>query len=125
MYQLTNGSDVFRLADKCCIPADNGNVDRQAYNDWCAKGNTPAPAAATPELSAIQQIRALEQANADDQAKLNRQTSLKVALDIACASPAALGKTRDQVHALWYAANAGYKKACDLEQQISVLRKLL
>lgn len=83
----------------------------------------PVVVAAAP--TPLEQIRALELAAADDQNKLNRQTALKVALDIACAIPAMATKTRAEVHALYYASNAGYKRAFDVEAQITALRKLI
>lgn len=78
-----------------------------------------------PAPSAIDQIRALEQTHMDDQRKLNRQAAIDTALTVACRSQAAEGKTRDEVHAIYYATNRGYRAMVDLEAQIAELRKQL
>lgn len=84
----------------------------------------PIVAVPTP-LIPLQQIRALEQAHDDDQRKLNRQSAIDTALTIACRNPAALGKTRAEVHAIYYATNRGYKTMVDVEAQCAALRKLI
>lgn len=78
-----------------------------------------------PPPTALDQIRALEQTHIDDQRKLNRQAAIDTALTVACRSPAAEGKTRDEVHAIYYATNRGYRAMVDLEAQIAELRKQL
>lgn len=78
-----------------------------------------------PPPSAIDQIRALEQTHIDDQRKLNRQAAIDTALTVACRSQAAEGKTRDEVHTIYYATNRGYRAMVDLEAQIAELRKPL
>ena len=71
----------------------------------------------------LQEIRALEQAHDDDQRKLNRQAAIDTALTIVCRTPQAAGKTRAEVHDIWYATNRGYKAMVDLEAAVVELRK--
>ena len=123
MYKLTNTQSVTRISDGATIPADPDNNDYAGYLKWLEAGNTPLPADIPPPPTALEQIRALEQTHDDDQRKLNRQAAIDTALTIACRSPAAAGKTREQVHALWYEANRGYRAMVDLEARIVELRK--
>lgn len=88
-----------------------------------AQADSMQPPPYTP--TALDQIRALEQTHIDDQRKLNRQAAIDTALTVACRSPAAEGKTRDEVHAIYYATNRGYRAMVDLEAQIAELRKQL
>lgn len=79
----------------------------------------PAPVPPTP----LEQIRALEAQYADAQAKVTRQSLLVMALDKACADPAAEGMTRQQVHeALMLNAQSGYAVLFALEAQVESLR---
>lgn len=121
MYQLTNTSTV-RRSDGASIPADPNNVDYAAYLAWIAEGNTPEPADPIPAATALEQIRALEAQHADAQARMTRQSLLAIALDKACAEPAANGLTRDQVHALLMNGDNGYAALWSLEQQVNALR---
>ena len=43
MYQLTETTNIFRLADNAFIPAEPTNIDYQEYLDWVAAGNEPLP----------------------------------------------------------------------------------
>ena len=96
---------------------------RTAVLAWLDAGNTPEPADVAPPPSPLEQIRALEQAHDDDQRKLNRQAAIDTALTIVCRSPQAAGKTRAEVHTLWYIANRGYRAMVDLEAAVEHLRK--
>lgn len=125
MYKINTSTSITRLIDGASIPADPANTDYAAYLQWLAAGNTPEPADIPPPPTALEQIRALEQAHDDDQRKLNRQAAIDTALTVACRSPAAEGKTRDEVHAVYYATNRGYRAMVDLEAQITELRKQL
>lgn len=78
-----------------------------------------------PQPSPLEQIRALERTLEDDQNRINRQTALTLALDKAMLLPAAEGKTRAEVHAIYYSTNANYRRLFDLEAQITELRRLL
>lgn len=52
LYSLTQlAGTVRRNSDGAYIPADDANIDRQAYNDWLADGNIPDPA--TPLLDPL------------------------------------------------------------------------
>jgi hypothetical protein len=52
IYRLTASSSVVRLSDGACIPADPGNADWLAYQQWRAAGNTPL-SAPSPDLQAL------------------------------------------------------------------------
>ena len=52
MYKSSlNGRDVIRLADKACIPRDEGNVDYREFLAWHAEGNEPLAADPPPPPS--------------------------------------------------------------------------
>jgi hypothetical protein len=122
MYKLLK-QGILRTSDGGCIPIDSDNNDYMAYLTWLSEGNTPEPLDEPAPPTPLEQIRALEQAHDDDQRRLNRQAAIDTALTIMCRAPEAQGYTRDQVHALLYAANRGYKAMVDLEAEISLLRK--
>jgi len=53
-YTLTDDAEtVIRDADGASIPADERNVDWQAYQAWLADGNTPNPYVAPPAPPAV------------------------------------------------------------------------
>jgi len=106
------------------VPLDGWVEISSEELDAIRESRTVVPPAPTPP-TAIEQIRALEQQHMDDQRKLNRQAAIDTALTVACRSPAADGKTRDEVHAIYYSTNRGYRAMVDLEAQIAELRKLL
>ncbi|MFN5348811.1 MAG: hypothetical protein ACK5A0_04640 [Polaromonas sp.] len=123
MYKLTTSSTRIIRADGAIIPADYANTDYIGYLAWLAKGNTVQPADVPPAPTAIDKIRELEAKHEDDQRKLNRQAAIDTALTIACRHPKAAGKTRDEVHAIYYATHRGYRAMVDIEAQIVELRK--
>jgi hypothetical protein len=97
----------------------------QAYIAWLAEGNTPEPAdippAPTPPTKA-ERIRALEQQAADAQAKVTRQALLALALEKACADPAAQGLTQSQVHDFLMTQDNGYRALYTVEQEVQAIR---
>lgn len=110
-------------SDGILYKGDMAIGDREATTEevaaWVA-ARTPDPKDAIRA-----QIRTLEQTYADAQAKLTRQSLLTLALDKFCADPAAVGLTRDQVHAALMAAGGGYAQLFNLEQAVAALRAQL
>lgn len=92
---------------------------------WQVIAAPTPPVIIPPVLTPLQQIRALEQTHDDDQRKLTRISILELALDKVCLHPSMAGKTRAQVHTLYYAASRGYRELFQLEVQIAALRSLI
>lgn len=101
-------------------------AESPAYLAWLAEGNTPEPYTPPEPIPPTPQqlIRALEAQYADAQARMTRQSLLAIALDKACAEPAAAGLSREEVHALLAAGDNGYAALYALEQQVAALRAL-
>ena len=122
MYQLTNNSTITRLTDSANIPADPANTDYAAYLAWLAEGNTPEPADVPPPPTKAERIRALEAQASDAQAKVTRQALLALALEKACAAPAAAGLTPSEVHEVLMTGDNGYRALFLLEQKVEDIR---
>jgi hypothetical protein len=86
-----------------------------------AEALRPKPPAPTPPTKA-ERIRALEQQAADAQARVTRQSLLALALDKACADPAADGMTRMEVHNFLMSQDNGYSALYTLEMQVDLIR---
>lgn len=121
MYKLINSNTVFR-ADGACIPADPANTDYAAYLAWLAEGNTPEPADVPPPPTKAERIRALEAQASDAQAKVTRQALLALALEKACADPAAAGLTPGEVHDILMTGDNGYRVLFLLECKVEDIR---
>ena len=93
-----------------------------AITDWLSEGNTPEPADVPPPPSPLEQIRALEAQYADAQTRATRQALLVLALDRACADPAAAGLPREAVHEFFLANDPSYAALYNLEAQVAALR---
>jgi len=105
-----------------CYFGDCALGDREATPEEIAAWElSRIPAPPTP----LEQIRALEQQYADAQAKLTRQSLLAIALDRACADPAAENLSRDEVHEALMAGDNGYAALYNLERQVEALRALV
>ena len=121
MYKLTNSTSILR-ADGACIPADPANTDYADYLQWLSEGNTPEPADVPPPPTKAERIRALEAQASDAQAKVTRQALLALALEKACADPAAAGLTPSEVHEILMTGDNGYRALYLLEQQVESIR---
>ena len=64
MYRLTKTDIVIREADGASIPNDPRNRDREAFVEWVAAGNVPAPYVRPAEEIAAEQRRASFDADA-------------------------------------------------------------
>jgi len=77
-YKLQKcGVGVIRLRDMASIPECADNVDWQEYQEWLAKGNTPAPAE-TPEEIAARQAREAKEAQLAQTLRDNLSTYAQV-----------------------------------------------
>ena len=122
MYKLTNNPTILRLSDSASIPADPANTDYADYLAWLAEGNTPEPADVPPPPTKAERIRALEAQASDAQAKVTRQALLALALEKACAAPAAAGLTPSEVHEVLMTGDNGYRALFLLEQKVEDIR---
>lgn len=62
MYKLVEHG-IKRLSDGASIPNDPANSDYQAYLEWVAEGNTPAPYKAAEEIAAELESFQIEEAD--------------------------------------------------------------
>ena len=121
-YKLTYSSETVRTSDGAVIPASTENGDYTAYLAWLSEGNTPEPADVPPPPTKAERIRALEAQASDAQAKVTRQALLALALEKACADPAAAGLTPSEVHEILMTGDNGYRALYLLEQQVEAIR---
>ena len=75
-----------------------------------------------PPPTKAERIRALEAQAADAQAKVTRQALLAIALEKACADPAAVRLRPSQVHDILMTGDNGYRALFLLEQQVEDIR---
>lgn len=71
MYQLIkNSTSILRVADGAVIPADQDNRHYQAFLNWKAIGNEPAPADEPPALTQFEKDQIRYKRRADVQSTL-------------------------------------------------------
>ena len=110
MYQLTNSTQILRLSDGACIPADPANTDYAAYLAWLAEGNTPEPADAPLPPTPLQEISAIEAAN-----PITHRMLRELTLSVAGIASAVTGKAPEE--------NKAVRDILELEAEIAALRQ--
>lgn len=83
MYKLTNTTYILRTADGAYVPADEANIDYQAYLAWLAEGNTPGSADQPTQVQIIESIKAAVQSHMDAAAQAMGYDDIKTAVTYA------------------------------------------
>lgn len=116
-YKLTRSSNITRIADGACIPADPDNADYAQYLRWLAAGNTPEPAdAPTPAEIRIQRA-AVVQAHMDATAMAYGYDSIASAVTYADEPAVARFQAEGQAFRRWRSLvwAAGYQVIAEVE----------
>lgn len=114
MYKLTNTDGVIRLSDGAMIPDDPANADRAEYDAWVSGGGVPAPSDEPQGPSPLDQITAIESSTMIP--RVTREFMI-AAMELEGSRMTPL-MTPEAL----YAANIGYRRLRDMDEQIVALR---
>lgn len=115
IYKHTPTGAILRLPDMVEIPQDSANADYQAYAEWAATNETLPAVPESPRECITALLADKEKA----------ELVPRGVREFMLASIEAQAQAQGVNLATLYAANAGYKKAKDLDNQAKALRAVL